>query len=43
MAEPWNGVGDATMAKPIRYKRGLLGRYDAHTSGVTSVGTLQAR
>jgi hypothetical protein len=43
MAEPWNGVGDATMAKPIRYKRGLLGRYDSHTSGVTSVGTLQAR
>jgi hypothetical protein len=43
MAEPWDGVGEATMAKPIRHKRGLLGGCDAHTSGETSVGTLQAR
>jgi hypothetical protein len=25
MAEPWDGVGEAVMAKPIRHKRGLLG------------------
>jgi hypothetical protein len=43
MAEQWDGVGEATMAKPIRHKRGLLGGCDAHTSGETSVGTLQAR
>jgi hypothetical protein len=29
--------------EPIRHKRGLLGGCDAHTSGETSVGTLQAR
>jgi hypothetical protein len=43
MAEPWDGVGKAAMAKPIRHKRGLLGGYDAHTGSETSVGTLQAR
>jgi hypothetical protein len=43
MAEPWDGVGEATMAEPIRHKRGLLGGCDAHTSGETSVGTLEAR
>jgi hypothetical protein len=43
MAEPWDGVGEATMAEPIRHKRGLLGWCDAHTGGETSVGTLQAR
>jgi hypothetical protein len=43
MAKPWDGVGEATMAEPIRHKRGLLGGCDAHTSGETSVGTLQAR
>jgi hypothetical protein len=31
------------MAEPIRHKIWLLGRCDAHTSGKTSVGTLQAR
>jgi hypothetical protein len=43
MAEPWDGMGEAVMAKPIRHKRGPLGRCDAHTGGETSVGTLQAR
>jgi hypothetical protein len=43
MAKPWDGVGEATMTEPIRHKRGLLGGCDAHTSGETSVGTLQAR
>jgi hypothetical protein len=31
------------LLKPIRYKRGLLVGYDAHTCGETSVGMLQAR
>jgi hypothetical protein len=43
MAEPWDGVGEATMAEPIRHNRGLLGGCDAHTGSETSVGTLQAR
>jgi hypothetical protein len=43
MAEPWDGVGEAAMAEPIRHKRGLLGGCDAHTGSETSVGTLQAR
>jgi hypothetical protein len=43
MAEPWDGVGKAVMAEPIRHKRGLLGGCDAHAGGETSVGTLQAR
>jgi hypothetical protein len=43
MAKPWDGVGEAAMAKSIRHKRGLLGGCDAHTSGETLVGTLQAR
>jgi hypothetical protein len=43
MAEPWDGVGKAAMAEPIRHKRGLLGGCDAHVGGETSVGTLQAR
>jgi hypothetical protein len=43
MAEPGDGVGKAAMAEPIRHNRGLLGGCDAHTSGETSMGTLQAR
>jgi hypothetical protein len=43
MAEPWDGVGKAVMAEPIRHKRGLLGRCDAHADSETLVGTLQAR
>jgi hypothetical protein len=43
MAEPWDGVGEAVMAEPIRHKRGLLGGCDAHAGCETSVGTLQAR
>jgi hypothetical protein len=43
MAEPWDGVGKAAMAKPIRHKGGLLGGCDAHAGSETSVGTLQAR
>jgi hypothetical protein len=43
MAEPWDGVGEAVLAKPIRHKMGLLGGCDAHTGGETSVGMLQAR
>jgi hypothetical protein len=43
MAEPWDGVGEAAMAKPIGHKRGLLGGCDAHADSETSVGTLQAR
>jgi hypothetical protein len=43
MVEPWDGVGEVVMAKPIRHKRGLLGGCDAHASSETSVGALQAR
>jgi hypothetical protein len=43
MAKPWDGVGEATMAEPIRHMRGLLGGCDAHTGSETSVGMLQAR
>jgi hypothetical protein len=43
MAEPWDGVQEAVMAKPIKHMRGLLGGCDAHAGGETSVGTLQAR
>jgi hypothetical protein len=43
MAEPWDGVREATMAEPIRHKMGLLRGCDAHAGGETSVGTLQAR
>jgi hypothetical protein len=43
MAEPWDAVGEAVMAKPIRHKTGLLGGCDAHAGSETSVGTLQAR
>jgi hypothetical protein len=43
MAEPWDGVGEAAMAEPMRHKKGLLGGCDAHAGGETSVGTLQAR
>jgi hypothetical protein len=25
MAEPWDGVGEATMAEPTRHKRGQVG------------------
>jgi hypothetical protein len=42
MAEPWDGVGEAAMAVPIRHKRGLLAGCDAHPGGKTSLGTLQA-
>jgi hypothetical protein len=43
IAEPWDGVGEAVMAEPIRHKRGLLGGCNAHVGGETLVGTLQAR
>jgi hypothetical protein len=43
MAEPWDGVDEAVLAKPIRHKKGLLGGCDAQTGGETLVGTLQAR
>jgi hypothetical protein len=43
MAEPWDGVGEAAMAEPIRHKRGLLGWCDAHADGETSLGMLQPR
>jgi hypothetical protein len=43
MVEPWDGVGEAVMAKQIRHKRGLLGGCDAHTGGETLVGMLQTR
>jgi hypothetical protein len=43
MAELLDGVGEFAMAEPIRHKMGLLGGCGAHTSGETSVGTLQAR
>jgi hypothetical protein len=43
MVEPWDGVGEAAMAKPTMHKRGLLGGCDAHAGSETSVGTLQAR
>jgi hypothetical protein len=35
MAEPWDAVGAAAMAKTTRHKRGLLGGCDAHTGGET--------
>jgi hypothetical protein len=37
VAEPWVGVGEAAMAKPIWHKRGLLGGCDAHTGGSRSL------
>jgi hypothetical protein len=40
MAEPWDGVGEATMDEPMRHKRGLLGGCDAHAGSETSVGML---
>jgi hypothetical protein len=43
MAEPWDGVGKVAIAKPTRYKRGLLRGCDAHAGSETSVGTLQGR
>jgi hypothetical protein len=43
MAKPWEGVGEAVMAEPIRHKRGLLGGCDAHAGGETSLGTLKDR
>jgi hypothetical protein len=43
MPEPWDGVVQLRWLEPIKHKRGLLGGCDAHTSGETSVGTLQAR
>jgi hypothetical protein len=43
MAKPLDGVGEVAMAEPTRHKRGLLRGCDAHTSGETSMGTLQAR
>jgi hypothetical protein len=43
MAEPWDCLGEGAMAEPIWHKRGLLGGYNAHTSGETLVGMLQAR
>jgi hypothetical protein len=43
MAEPWDGVGEAVMAEPIKHKRGLLGGCVAHTGSETLVVTLQAR
>jgi hypothetical protein len=43
MAEPWDGVGKAAMAEPIRHRRGLLGGCDAHAGGEASMGMLQAR
>jgi hypothetical protein len=43
MAEPWDGVGKAAMAGTHKAREGLIGGCDAHASGETSVGTLQAR
>jgi hypothetical protein len=43
MAEPWDSVGEAAIAEPTKYKRGLLGGCDAHTDGETLVGMLQGR
>jgi hypothetical protein len=43
MAKLWDGVGKATMAKPTRHNKGLLGGCDAHAGSETLVGTLQAR
>jgi hypothetical protein len=43
LVEPWDGVGEAATAKPIRHNRGLLGGCDAHNGGESIVGMLQAR
>jgi hypothetical protein len=43
MAEPWDGVGTATMAGTHKAQEGAFGWGDAHTGGETSVGILQAR
>jgi hypothetical protein len=40
MAEPWDGVGEAAMAEPIRHNRGLLGGCDAHAGIVVNCGML---
>jgi hypothetical protein len=39
MAEPWDGVGKATMAGTHKAQEGVLAGCDAHTGGETSVGT----
>jgi hypothetical protein len=36
MAEPWDGVGEAATAEPIRHKRGLLGVCDTVTPRVSN-------
>jgi hypothetical protein len=43
MAEPWDGVGTAVTVGTHNTQEGFLGGCDAHTSGETSVGMLQAR
>jgi hypothetical protein len=43
MANPWEGVGKATMAGTHKAQEGLLGGCDAHTGDETSVDMLQAR
>jgi hypothetical protein len=43
MAEPWDGVGTATMAGTHKAQEGLLGGCDAHTGSETSVDLLQDR
>jgi hypothetical protein len=43
MAEPWDGVGIAAMARTYKAQEGLLGGCDAHTGDETSVGMLEAR
>jgi hypothetical protein len=43
MAEPWDGVGEATMDEPIWHKRGHLDGCNAYTGGEISVAALQAR
>jgi hypothetical protein len=35
-------VGEAVTVEPIGHKGDFLGRCDAHTSGETSIGMLQA-
>jgi hypothetical protein len=38
MAEPWDGVSKAVMARTHKAQEGLLGGCDAHAGGETLVG-----
>jgi hypothetical protein len=43
MAEPWGGMGTTMTAATHMAQEGVLGGYNVHTGGETSMGMLQAR